>query len=224
MTSQEQPLCRSGHVTSPVLLWLRAVPDCAMVYGFLMHSVGSAPGGPPCRVLYQRLFSCEVLDEQRRMDEDFLEQENVRRKEQMAAVARLVASRCLLRRQVSARPVAESEEMVVLQEEDVGVLGLPAGAPFPQEMVVLFFGVHLFGFSLICDPQENLTLAEMTLRMMVKYLLETLRLATHSSHAVLRADKMELILDTFIPQGALLFLSHAAVQALEKELSGCMTA
>ncbi|XP_073513978.1 AP-5 complex subunit sigma-1 [Phyllobates terribilis] len=195
-----------------------------MVYGFLIHTVGSAPGGPPCRVLYQRLFTCAVLDDQQRTDEEFLEKENVRRKEQMAAVARQVESLCVLRRQVSARPAADSEEMVVLHEEDVGVLGLPAGVPFPQEMIVLWVGVHLFGFALICDPQENLTLAEMTLRMMVKYLLETLRLITHSSHTVLRADKMELILDTFIPQGVLLFLSHAAVQALEKELSGCMTA
>ncbi|XP_073416027.1 AP-5 complex subunit sigma-1 [Dendrobates tinctorius] len=195
-----------------------------MVYGFIIHTVGPAPGGPPCRVLYQRIFTCGVLDDQQRMDDEFLEKENVRRKEQMSAVARQVESRCLLRRQASHRPAADSEEMVVLHEEDVGVLGLSAGSPFPQEMVVLWVGVHLFGFTLICDLQENLTLAEMTLRMMVKYLLETLRLLTHSSHAVLRADKMELILDAFIPQGTLLFLSHAAVQALEKELSGCLTA
>ncbi|KAG9460849.1 hypothetical protein GDO78_019154, partial [Eleutherodactylus coqui] len=136
---------------------------------------------------------------------------------------RQVEALYLLRRQLSARPAADSEEAVSFQEEDVGVLGLPAGAAFPQEVVVLWLGVHSLGFSLICDPQENLTLAEMTLRMMVKHLLETLRLLTHSSNAVLRADKVELMLDTFIPQGALLFLSHQAVQALERELSGCMT-
>ncbi|XP_069832382.1 AP-5 complex subunit sigma-1 [Dendropsophus ebraccatus] len=199
-----------------------------MVYGFIIHTVGPPGGGEPCRVLYQRLFSCRFVDEQHRMDEHFLEKETVSRKEQMADVARQVESQCLLRRQLSARPTADftahvPEETVSLHEEDVGVLGLPAGAPFLQEVTVLWVGVHALGFSLICDPHENLTLGEMTLRMMVKYLLETLRLLTHSSNTILRADKVELTLDKFIPQGALLFLSHQAVQALEKELSGSMT-
>ncbi|XP_040275326.1 AP-5 complex subunit sigma-1 [Bufo bufo] len=183
-----------------------------MVYAFLIHTVG-APG--PCRLLYQRLFRCGA-------EEDFLEKEEVGRKGQLTAAARRVESLCLLRRQFSL-PAADPEEALTLHEEDVGVLGLPPGEPFPQEMTVLWVGVHHLGFSLICDPQENLTLAEMTLRMMVKYLLETLRLQTHSSNAILRADKMELALNAFIPQGALLFLSHQAVQALEKELSSCMT-
>ncbi|XP_056407952.1 AP-5 complex subunit sigma-1 [Hyla sarda] len=199
-----------------------------MVYGFIIHTVAPPGGGESCRVLYHRVFSCGLVDEQRRTDEDFLEKETIRRKEQMADVARQVESRCLLRRQLSARPAADfathsPEETVSLHEEDVGVLGLPPGEPFPQEMTVLYVGVHYLGFSLICDPQENLTLAEMTLRMVAKYLLETLRLLTHSSNAILRADKVELTLDKFIPQGALLFLSHQAVQALEKELSSCMT-
>ncbi|XP_044150823.1 AP-5 complex subunit sigma-1 [Bufo gargarizans] len=190
-----------------------------MVYAFLIHTVG-APG--PCRLLYQRLFCCGAVEEQRRAEEDFLEKEQVGRKRQLTAVARRVEFLCLLRRQFSL-PAADPEEALTLHEEDVGVLGLPPGEPFLQEMTVLWVGVHHLGFSLICDPQENLTLAEMTLRMMVKYLLETLRLQTHSSNAILRADKMELALNAFIPQGALLFLSHQAVQALEKELSSCMT-
>ncbi|XP_075705445.1 AP-5 complex subunit sigma-1 [Rhinoderma darwinii] len=201
-----------------------------MVYGFIVHTVGSAPGGAPepCRVLYHRVFSSGLVDDQRRSDEDFLEKENVRRKDQMAAVARQVESLCLLRRPFSARPVPDfvvhsSDEAVTLQEEDVGVLGLSAGEPFPQEMIVLWVGVYCLGFSLVCDPRENLTLAEMTLRMTVKHLLETLRLVTHGSNALLRADKVELTLDKLIPQGQLLYLSHAAAQALEKELSGCMT-
>ncbi|KAM3940499.1 AP-5 complex subunit sigma-1-like [Leptodactylus fuscus] len=192
-----------------------------MVYGFILHTVGSAPEGP--RILYHRVFSCRLVDEQRRTEEAYLEQETVSRKAQVEAVARQVDSLCLLRRQVSARPLADTEEAITLHEEDVGVLGLPVGEPFPQEMTVVWLGVHHLGFSLICDLQDNLSLAEMTLRMLVKYLLDTLRLLSLGSSAVLRPDKMEMIMDAFMPQGALLFLSHQAIQTLEKELSGSMT-
>ncbi|CAN2388317.1 AP-5 complex subunit sigma-1 [Pristimantis euphronides] len=177
-----------------------------MLYGFLIHTVAPAE---PSRVLHRRLFCGGT------------EGEPVRR--QMAAVASQVASQCLLRRQLCTRPAADTEEPLTLHEEDIGVLGLPPGALFPQGALVLWVGVHTLGFSLICDPQENLPLAETTLRTLVTHLLQTLRLPAHSSNAVLRADKVELTLDTFIPQGALLFLSHPAVQALEGELSGCMT-
>ncbi|KAG8543754.1 hypothetical protein GDO81_023759, partial [Engystomops pustulosus] len=135
-----------------------------------------------------------------------------------------VEALCLLRRRVSPRlAVVDVEEAGSLQEEDVGVLGFPPGGLFPQEVTVLWVGVQHLGFSLICDPGENLALAEMTLRGMVKHLLETLRLLTHSNSALLRPDLIQLTLDTFIPQGALLFLSHQATQVLERELSASIT-
>ncbi|XP_075041167.1 AP-5 complex subunit sigma-1 [Mixophyes fleayi] len=200
-----------------------------MVYGFIIYTMGSVPGGSPkpCRVLYSRLFHCDLVDEKLRSDDD-LEEEMVRRKDQIAVVARQAESMCQLRRQVSGRPASDFvvhslDEAISLHEDDVGVFALSAGDPFSQEMIVLWVGVYSLGFSLICDSQDNLPLAESTLRMVVKYLVDSLKLLTHSSNAILRADKIEMSLDSFIPQGHLLFLNHQAVQVLEKELNGSMT-
>ncbi|XP_063781441.1 AP-5 complex subunit sigma-1 [Pseudophryne corroboree] len=201
-----------------------------MVYGFIIHTVGTGPNGSPkpCRVLYSRVFHCDLVDEKLLSGEDELEQEMVRRKDQIAVVARQAETMCQLRRQVSGRPASDfivhsSDEAVSLHEEDVGVFGLSAGDPFYQEMAVLWVGVYSLVFSLICDPQDNVALAESTLRMVVKYLVDSLKLLTHSSNAILRADKIQMALDKFIPQGQLLFLNHQAVQVLEKELSNALT-
>lgn len=59
--------------------------------------------------------------------------------------------------------------------------------------------------------------------MLVRYLVDSLKLLTNSTNVILRADKIHLSLDRFIPQGHLLFLNHQASQALEKELNNVMT-
>ncbi|KAM4807613.1 AP-5 complex subunit sigma-1 [Rhinophrynus dorsalis] len=146
----------------------------------------------------------------------------------MLFACRQAESMCVLRRQASGRPASDfvahsSDEPISLHEEDVGVFRLAPGDPFSEEMIVLWVAVFSLGFSLICDSQDNLTLAESTLRMVAKYLVESLKLLTHSSNVVLRADKIEMTLDKFMPHGQLLFLNHQAVQALEKELSSSMT-
>ncbi|KAM9331483.1 AP-5 complex subunit sigma-1 [Gastrophryne carolinensis] len=197
-----------------------------MVHGFVIHTLGSDP--EPCQVLYSRLFSWEPLEEKLRTDEAYLEKERSRRMDQIAVVARQTGEMCLLRRQASGRPASDfvvhsPEKPVSLQDDDVGVFGLRAGDPFPQETTVLWVAVYSLGFSLICDSLDNLNLAELTLKMLVRYLVDSLKLLTHSSNTILRADKIEMTLDKFMPQGQLLFLNHQAAQALEKELSNAMT-
>ncbi|XP_018414965.1 PREDICTED: AP-5 complex subunit sigma-1 [Nanorana parkeri] len=200
-----------------------------MVYGFVIHTVGAAPGEGPelCRVLYYHWFGCGLLDEKLRMDEVALEKDRARRMDQIAVVARQSEAMCLLRRQASGRPASDfvmhpQEEPVFLHEDDVGIYGLGVGDPFPQEVTVLWMGAFSLGFSLICDSLDNLTLAQSTLRMLVKYLVDNLKLLTNSTNVILRADKILMSLDKFIPQGHLLFLNHQATQVLEKELNNAM--
>ncbi|KAM4708986.1 AP-5 complex subunit sigma-1 isoform 1-T2 [Discoglossus pictus] len=197
-----------------------------MVYGFVIHTVGASPGGDAsiCRVLYSRVFSSDILDEKLRSEETNLERERLKRKEQIAVVARQSESMCLLMRQASGRPpgdfvVSSPDDPISLHEDDVGVYALSAGDPFSQEKTVLWVGVFSLGFSLICESHDNLSVAESSLRLVVKNLVESLKLLTHSSNVVLKADKIEMTLNKFMPHGQLLFLNHQAVQAVEKELS-----
>ncbi|XP_053560298.1 AP-5 complex subunit sigma-1 [Bombina bombina] len=200
-----------------------------MVYGFIIHTVGASPGGNDniCRVLHSKIFSCDILDEKLRAEEQYLERERLKRKEQIAVVARQTESMCLQMRQASGRPASDFvvhavDEAITLHEEDVGVYSLAPGDPFSEEKIVLWVGVFSLGFSMICDAQDNLTLAESSLRLVVKYLIDSLKLLTHSSNVVLKADKIEMTLNKFMPHGQLLFLNHQAVQTLEKELSSGM--
>ncbi|XP_030046844.1 AP-5 complex subunit sigma-1 [Microcaecilia unicolor] len=195
-----------------------------MVHGFLIHTLGCSPSGDAdlTRVLYSRTFSLETFDQAAE-----LEKVRLLRKEQMLAVARHVTSACILTRQALEKPVYEvvvlpGEETVNLQDAESGVFSLAPGDPFLECKTVLWLGVLSLGFVLICDMYDNLTLAEDTLRLIVKYLIEHLRLLSQGSDVILKADKTETILNTFLPHGQLLFLNHQFILALEKEMNSSM--
>jgi len=84
---------------------------------------------------------------------------------------------------------------------------------------VVWLGVLSLGFALVLDAHENLLLAEGTLRLLARLLLDHLRLLTPSTNLLLRADRIEGILARFLPHGQLLFLNDQFVQGLEKEFS-----
>ncbi|XP_069061188.1 AP-5 complex subunit sigma-1 isoform X1 [Pleurodeles waltl] len=218
--------------------------DITMVHGFLIHTLGSGLDGSQtlCRVLYSRTFSFETFDDQAEDKREHVpERERLRRKEQILTVARewrwwsspfgfgvqwhtWVQTSCALLRQASGKPVVESaqqpppDESFSLQDADFGVFGLSPGDPFHDQKTVLWMGVLSIGFALICDADENLVLAENTLRMLVRFLVDALKLLNQSSDVVLKADKAEILLNTFLPHGQLLFLNHQFIQSLEKEL------
>lgn len=132
-----------------------------------------------------------------------------------------------LSQQASGRPQAEHllqlpDEPVSLQEAPAGVFRLPSGDPFQEEKTVLWLAVQSLGFALVCDPHENLLLAESTLRLLVKPLLDHLKLLSSGSDVLLKADKTELILSKLLPNGQLLFLNEQFVLGLEKELSASL--
>uniref|UniRef100_A0A8C3XPT6 Adaptor related protein complex 5 subunit sigma 1 n=1 Tax=Chelydra serpentina TaxID=8475 RepID=A0A8C3XPT6_CHESE len=144
------------------------------------------------------------------------------------AFPRQVDSTCKLRHQASGRPASDfplqlPDEPISLQDAPSGVFRLLPGDPFRENKTVLWLGVLSLGFALVCDPQENLMLAENTLRLVVKYLLEHLKLLSQGSDVVLKADKTEIILSKFLPHGQLLFLNDQFVQGLDKELAACLS-
>ncbi|KAH0615707.1 hypothetical protein JD844_026050 [Phrynosoma platyrhinos] len=99
------------------------------------------------------------------------------------------------------------DESVSLQDAPSAVFRLPPGDPFSEDKTVLWLGVQSLGFALVCDPHENLTLAESTLRLLVRSLLDHLKLLSSGSDILLKADRTEVILGKFLPHGQLLFLN-----------------
>lgn len=82
-------------------------------------------------------------------------------------------------REASGQPLVEmvpGEEALALQEADSGVVRLRAGDPFSEEMSALWLGVQSLGFALVCEPHENLLLAEGTLRNLTRHCLDHLHM------------------------------------------------
>ncbi|XP_067898357.1 AP-5 complex subunit sigma-1 [Heterodontus francisci] len=201
-----------------------------MVRGFVLLSLGP---GELSRLIYSRLFAAERLQdsedgEGERESSAAAELRHQRQrlggKEQLAAVARQVKSSCILARQAADKPLPDfgsmiTEEVAGPQDSDLGVFRLPAGDIFTEETTVVWMAVLSLGFALICDPYENLMLAENTLRLMVKYLTEHLKLLIQGNDVVLKTDRIEVILNTFLPHGQLMFINCCFIQSLEKELN-----
>lgn len=195
-----------------------------MVHAFLIHTL-RAPNSEDtglCRVLYSCVFGAEKSpDDPRPLG---AERDRLLRKEQILAVARQVESLCRLQQQASGCPSTDpqlqfSDEPVSLHEAPHGAFYLGAGDPFQEPQTVVWLGVLSLGFALVLDTHENLLLAESTLRLLVRLLLDHLRLLTPGNNFLLRADRVEGILARFLPHGQLLFLNDQFVQDLEKEFS-----
>nr|XP_008017891.2 AP-5 complex subunit sigma-1 isoform X2 [Chlorocebus sabaeus] len=204
-------------------LFTRTYPG-AMVHAFLIHTL-RAPNTEDtglCRVLYSCVFGAEKSPDDPQLHG--AERDRLLRKEQILAVARQVESMCRLQQQASGRPPMDlqpqsSDEQVPLHEAPRGAFRLAAENPFQEPRTVVWLGVLSLGFALVLDAHENLLLAEGTLRLLARLLLDHLRLLAPSTNLLLRADRIEGILTRFLPHGQLLFLNDQFVQGLEKELS-----
>jgi AP-5 complex subunit sigma-1 len=84
---------------------------------------------------------------------------------------------------------------------------------------VVWLGVLSLGFALVLDANENLLLAESTLQLLARLLIDHLRLLVPGTSLLMRADRIEGIITRFLPHGQLLFLNDQFVQSLEKEFS-----
>ncbi|XP_068922140.1 AP-5 complex subunit sigma-1 [Petaurus breviceps papuanus] len=198
-----------------------------MVHAFLIHTLNAQATGDAafCRVLYSRVFGSERSPDDPRPHGP--ERDRLLRKEQLLAVARQAESACKLLQQASGRPPVDllqaSDEPISLHDAPSGVFRLRPGDPFQGAKVAVWLGLLSLGCVLVCEPHENLLLAENTLRQLARLLLEHLKLLSSGSNVLLKADRIESVLNHFLPQGQLLFLNDQFVQALEKELSASLS-
>ncbi|XP_056151948.1 AP-5 complex subunit sigma-1 [Lampris incognitus] len=195
-----------------------------MVRCFLVHTVCPVSALCPAesRVLYSAVFGPEESVPSRRGGGLGLEERRLLRKEQVLVVARQVQSAATLSREASGRVLVETvpgEEILALQEADSGVLRLRAGDPFSGERSALWLAVQSLGFTLVCEPHENLLLAETTLRNLARHCLEDLRMLGPGSEVLLKSDRIDVLLSRLLPHGQLLFLNHRFAQSLEKEVA-----
>ncbi|XP_061063865.1 AP-5 complex subunit sigma-1 [Eubalaena glacialis] len=194
-----------------------------MVHVFLIHTLRATKAEEGlCRVLYSCFFGTENSPND--PQPHGAERDRLLRKEQILAVARQVESMCQLQQQACGRPAVDlqpqsSDDPVRLHESPCGAFRLTAGDPFQEPRTVVWLGVLSLGFTLVLNAHENLLLAEGTLRLLARLLLEHLRLLVPTANLLLRADCIEGILARFLPHGQLLFLNDQFVQGLEKEFS-----
>ncbi|KAF7202263.1 AP-5 complex subunit sigma-1 isoform X2 [Nothobranchius furzeri] len=195
-----------------------------MVRCFLIHSVCpvSVLSAGDTRVLYSRVFGPDeaVLCEQHR--ELSSEDRRLLQKEKISVVARQVWSAVSLSREASGRLLvdpAPGQEAAAVQDADSGVMRLRAGDPFTGETVVLWLGVHSLAFTLVCEPHENLLLAEGTLRNLSQHCLESLHMLGPGSEVLLKSSRIDVLLSRLLPHGQLLFLNHRFTQSLEKDVA-----
>ncbi|KAJ8777982.1 hypothetical protein J1605_001134 [Eschrichtius robustus] len=183
-----------------------------MVHVFLIHTLRATKAEEGlCRVLYSCFFGTENSPND--PQPHGAERDRLLRKEQILAVARP---------SLNQQPQS-SDDPVRLHESPCGAFRLTAGDPFQEPRTVVWLGVLSLGFALVLNAHENLLLAEGTLRLLARLLLEHLRLLVPTANLLLRADCIEGILARFLPHGQLLFLNDQFVQGLEKEFSAAWT-
>ncbi|KAE8290360.1 AP-5 complex subunit sigma-1 Adaptor-related protein complex 5 sigma subunit [Larimichthys crocea] len=195
-----------------------------MVRCFLIHTVCplAALGPGDSRILYSRVFGPEEAERNRQLSP---EEARALQKEKTAVVARQVRGAVSLSREASGRQLVEAvpgEEALALQEADSGAVRLRAGDPFTEETSALWLGVQSLGFTLVCEPHENLLLAEGTLRNLTRHCLEHLHMLGPGSEVLLRSNRIDALLSRLLPHGQLLFLNHRFAQSLEKEVAAYM--
>lgn len=196
-----------------------------MVRCFLIHTVCgvSALGPGDSRVLYSRTFGPNESELNQELSS---EERRLLQKERVSVVARQVRSAVSLSRDASGRQLVEvvpGEEALALQEADSGVVRLRAGQPFSEEMSALWLGVLNVGFTLVCEPHDNLLLAEGTLRTLTRLCVEHLHMLGQGSEVLLKSNRIDFLLSRLLPHGQLLFLNHKFAQSLEKEVAAYMT-
>ncbi|XP_009472712.1 PREDICTED: M-phase inducer phosphatase 2-like [Nipponia nippon] len=112
------------------------------------------------------------------------------------------------------------DDPISLQDAPGGLFQLPPGDPFPERVTVAWLSVFALAFALVCDPQENLSLAEITLRRLAPRLLVSLRLLGPGADVLLRPETADVLLDRLLPHGQMLFLNERFLQAVDREVGG----
>lgn len=137
--------------------------------------------------------------------------------------SRQVASQCQLLQSSLGRLSSPQlpqlpDEPMSLQDVPGGLFQMPPGDPFPEGVTVVWLSVLALAFALVCEPQENLSLAEITLRRLAPRLLLSLRLLGPGAEVLLRPDAADGLLDRLLPHGQMLFLNEHFLQAMDRDM------
>ncbi|XP_049596024.1 AP-5 complex subunit sigma-1 [Syngnathus scovelli] len=199
-----------------------------MVVAFVIHTVCPIGALAPreSRVLYSRVFGPdEALFQDWQRLQLHAEERRLLSVEKLAVVARQVQSAVSLHREASGHPPVETlpgEEALALQDADTGVLRLRCGDPYLQEVSALWLAINCLSFVILCEPHENLLLAEGTLRNLATHCLEHLHMLGQGSEILLKSSRVDLLLSRLLPHGQLVFLNHRFAQSLEKDMAAYM--
>lgn len=193
-----------------------------MVYAFIINFLSSANS----KVLYYCVFGQEYIESDHGGDE--LPPEDVRklRRDNINAVSSRVHSEYLFRRATSSRTIEEDIQKIInddaLPEMELGFFRMGEGEILRSEKIVVWMATGNIGFSLICEKTENRLLTETILKLLIRYLHEYLRILNQPTEASLKADKVGLVINKFLPEGNLLFMNNRVIRQLEKELETAM--
>lgn len=94
--------------------------------------------------------------------------------------------------------------------------------PFPSDMRVVWLSVNGFGVALVCYHYENRLLAEMILKLLTRHLNDFCRFTLQPSELFSKPEKVQIVLNKFLPYGQLLFMNHRLVRMLERETETAM--
>ncbi|XP_064646155.1 AP-5 complex subunit sigma-1-like [Lineus longissimus] len=148
------------------------------------------------------------------------------RKQQSQIVSDFVQSEYIFRKAITGRTVEEDLSRLnnedVLPEFEMGFLRLPAGEPYQTEKLSLWLAAANCCFSFVLEGHENMTIAEIVLKRLIGFLQEHLRVISQPSEAMLKVDRVDLILDKYLPGGQLLFMNHRLSRQLERQIEQVM--
>ncbi|BFY97255.1 hypothetical protein BsWGS_00295 [Bradybaena similaris] len=104
----------------------------------------------------------------------------------------------------------------IVPEFETGHFRLYKDDPFPEEMRVIWTAVNGVGVAFVCYGYENRVQGEITLRVLVRKLHE-IRCILQPSEIVNRPEKVDILLNKFVPHGHTLFMNHTFIRQLERE-------
>lgn len=105
-----------------------------------------------------------------------------------------------------------------------GLFRICPNDPFTNEQIVVWKVTNGIGYALICDPAENLSLAEYVIDVLIRLIIDNITQEMTGPKILLEGEKIVAILHVFLPSGTLLFMNHRIVRHLEKDVESILSA
>ena len=109
-------------------------------------------------------------------------------------------------------------EMQVIPSSEMGFTRFPKGEPFSNEKIAVWLASLHYGFTVLCERNENRLLAELALKQLICYMRDQLKIYQHPDVFYNRPDQIAYVVDKFIPNGQLICMNQKLIKQFEKEL------